>query len=105
MDPKMDASCNATSVHTLEEALHLNEIANSSSLSEAQIIGAIDRLLVYEMMYLEGYACAQTIFSCLYMHYPDKTLDDTFLAPYAFSLLKRCLMIHSTVVTGDIYEV
>jgi hypothetical protein len=105
MDPKMDGSHNASAIHTLEEALQLKEVENSSSLSESQVLGAFDQFLIYEMMWLEGYAATQTIFTCLYMHHPMKTLDDKFLASTGFSLLKRCIFVYSTIVSCDMYEV
>ena len=45
----MDAGVGASKVHTLEEALQLKEIESSSSLSEKQIIGAFDKLLIFEV--------------------------------------------------------
>jgi hypothetical protein len=104
MDVKMDTGVGASDAHTLEEALQLKEISSSSSLSEKQILGAVDKLFIFEMMWLEGYALTQSTYTCLYMHRPDLMFDDAYFAPIGFSLLKRTKLIHNAILAGDVYS-
>lgn len=56
------------------------------------------------MMWLEGHALTQTICTCLYIYRPS-TLDDSYLAPIVFSLLKRCAVAKEVIIPSDVYQV
>lgn len=58
MDPKMDIG--------FGEVRNVSEVVLPTELSDAQVIGIMDQLLVCLMSWLDGHTLPQTVFSCVY---------------------------------------
>jgi hypothetical protein len=99
MDPKMDPGMNAAQVRTLEERLQMNNIPHSSALTIREIVGVMDRLFVFQAMWLDGSPLAHTLFSCLYIHKPEAVLDDLYLSAFIPVFLKQCIVMRQIIET------
>ena len=77
MDPKMDAGMQNDNDVTLESAL--GTALMPLDLSVRQVIYVMDQQVVQEMIWLNGHALAQCIFTCLYLHEEAKHVRDRAL--------------------------
>jgi hypothetical protein len=56
-------------------------------------------------MWLDGHSLAHTLFTCLYLHRPSLTLENTRLYPLLVILLKACSLIRSVILKAEVAEV
>lgn len=104
----MDPGMGAAQVRTLEERLQEKSLPLASALNIKQIIGAMDKLLVFQVshklflfnskaMWLDGSPLGYTLHSCLYLYNPTEVLDDLYFSPWMHLLSKQCIAMRSII--------
>jgi hypothetical protein len=104
MDPKMDSGMGAENVHTLEEAIETKRLPHAQTLTIQQLIGIVDNLFILLSMWLDGYSLAHTLFTCLYLHRPVLTLENTRIYPLIAVLLKTVALIRAVIMKAEVAE-
>ncbi|XP_055607947.1 N-alpha-acetyltransferase 35, NatC auxiliary subunit-like [Uranotaenia lowii] len=105
MDPKMDAGmcCNKEATPlTFQTAVETNCI-KLVNLSAPEAIGIIDAVFSCTVSWLEGHSMAQTVLTCLYLHYPQK-IEDRSLKAFACAILKMLSLIRNFIMWARVYE-
>lgn len=105
MDPKMDSGINHANVKGLEESERLGILPIASELSLENVLFIMDKLLAAEILHFQGYTLIQTLFSCLYLHDPNRVLEgNKALLYFILSLLRRAHIIRESIILADNYE-
>ena len=89
MDPKMDTGYKSQEDMTLEKAEALGLV--SDQLETEVLIGLMDHLLMYYLLWLDGHTIVQTCFSCLYLQDAPRLLKPIpALGSFVDALLVTC---------------
>jgi hypothetical protein len=56
-------------------------------------------------MWLDGHSLTHTLFTCLYLHRPSITTENTRLYTLLITLLKTCALIRDVVMKAEVAEV
>lgn len=105
MDPKMDSGMNFANVKGLADSERLGILPKATDLSLEHIIHIMDKLVAAEILHFQGHTLIQTLFSCLYLHDPERLLSgNETLLYYVLSLLRRIHIIRESIVLADNYE-
>eukprot|EP00927_Polykrikos_kofoidii_P008762 TRINITY_DN13658_c1_g1_i1.p1 TRINITY_DN13658_c1_g1~~TRINITY_DN13658_c1_g1_i1.p1 ORF type:complete len:762 (+),score=131.24 TRINITY_DN13658_c1_g1_i1:52-2286(+) len=103
MDPKMDTGYNSTADMTLERAMGTGII--KQSLPHEELIGILDRLLMYYMLWLEGHTIAQTTFSCLYLQDLERCVKPLpLLGAFVDAFLSACRKARETILRANVFD-
>ncbi|EGC40375.1 hypothetical protein DICPUDRAFT_146727 [Dictyostelium purpureum] len=101
MNPKLDSRASGNHIYTPEQLFQKGEIPEDSTLSNLQILKIIDKLLCYEISWVEGDPLPLTLFSCMYLHIAEQLKNEIF-SLYVNTLLISCESINLIVQRGDI---
>eukprot|EP00913_Durusdinium_trenchii_P028563 g26790.t1 len=71
-DPKMDTGYKSSEDMTMEKAEALGLV--SAEMEPELMVGLMDRLLMYYLLWLDGHTIVQTCYSCLYLQDPPRLL-------------------------------
>ncbi|KOM32991.1 hypothetical protein LR48_Vigan01g254700 [Vigna angularis] len=107
MDPKMDSGI-ACTYYSLDEAIE-NGVApvpvSADKTTDVQcVIDIIDHLLACEATWHKGHSLAQTVYSCLYLLRPERTLPHALLHSYCKVISATCKAILSVVSEARTHE-
>ncbi|WVZ10325.1 hypothetical protein V8G54_014855 [Vigna mungo] len=107
MDPKMDSGI-ACTYYSLDEAIE-NGVApvpvSADKTTDVQcVIDIMDHLLACEATWHKGHSLAQTVYSCLYLLRPERTLSHALLHSYCKVIRATCKAILSVVSEARTHE-
>lgn len=106
MDPKMDAGmlCNRgnTKPYTFDQAVS-SGLIKLDDLTAPEIIGIIDSTFACIVSWLEGHNLAQTVFTNLYLHEPDRIVDKT-LQTFCYAIYKIIQEIRECIFKACVFE-
>ncbi|KAH3756733.1 N-alpha-acetyltransferase 35, NatC auxiliary subunit [Pelomyxa schiedti] len=103
MDAKMDPGFKASTILTYDERIMLGLLPSSSTLTEIEVLGIMDKLLACEVAWYDGQPLTHTVYTCLYLHNIDK-VTHPWLGPYIKLLIKTIDMIRKFVIDAAVYE-
>ncbi|KAN0027711.1 hypothetical protein ACTFIU_010690 [Dictyostelium citrinum] len=101
MNPKLDTRAKGEHFYMPEQLFDKGSIPKDSTLDRKQIIKIIDRLVGLEISWIEGESLPMTLFSCMYLHFPQR-LENQIFSTYVNSLLATCDAINQIVSRGDV---
>ncbi|GBG79261.1 hypothetical protein CBR_g29413 [Chara braunii] len=102
MDPKMDAGMATGGYKTVEEAMTHGEA--QIELTIPQLLDVMDYVLACEATWHNGHSLAQTVFTCLYLHKPERTVSNPLLHAYCRAVRATCVLLRNWVCRAGIPE-
>lgn len=103
MDPKMDTGYKSQEDMTLEKAEALGLV--SDQLETEVLIGLMDHLLMYYLLWLDGHTIVQTCFSCLYLQDAPRLLKPIpALGSFVDALLVTCQNAKDAVNSAGVWD-
>ncbi|KAF7838800.1 N-alpha-acetyltransferase 35, NatC auxiliary subunit [Senna tora] len=107
MDPKMDSGIVCT-YYSLEEAIENGAAPVPISVDKTTdircTIDIMDHLLACEATWHKGHSLAQTVYSCLYLLRPERTLSHALLHAYCKVIHVTCKAVLSVVSDARTHE-
>ncbi|EFA80700.1 hypothetical protein PPL_06284 [Heterostelium album PN500] len=101
MNKKLDTGSDVDRPFTAEMLYDMGEVPRDTSLNTKEIIAIIDRLMSYEIGWIEGNPIAFTLFNCMYLHFPGR-LKNNYLSTYISGLLASSDTLIHIVSRGDV---
>jgi len=98
MDPKMDSGMNSTTPISVDSLLE-----KLTPLTVSELIAVMDELAACEISWVNGHSIGHTLFTCLYLHQPQK-IASPILKAFVDILLKTAQLIRQAIIDADLYE-
>uniref|UniRef100_A0A1B0D5Y7 NAA35-like N-terminal domain-containing protein n=1 Tax=Phlebotomus papatasi TaxID=29031 RepID=A0A1B0D5Y7_PHLPP len=104
MDPKMDAGmcCKKEKPLRFHTAVSNGEL-KLDNLEYRELIGVFDSIYACLVSWLEGHSLAQTLFTCLYMHFPH-AIEEKSLKAFCCSIYKLTDYIRKFITHASVFE-
>ncbi|XP_055689664.1 N-alpha-acetyltransferase 35, NatC auxiliary subunit homolog [Lutzomyia longipalpis] len=104
MDPKMDAgmSCKKEKPLRFHTAVSNGQL-KLDNLEFSELIGVFDSIYACLVSWLEGHSLAQTLFTCLYMHFPH-AIEEKSLKAFCISIYKLTDYIRKIITHASVFE-
>ncbi|GAB0100544.1 N-alpha-acetyltransferase 35, NatC auxiliary subunit homolog [Sergentomyia squamirostris] len=104
MDPKMDAGmcCKKEKPLRFHTAVSTGQL-KLDNLTPAELLGIIDSIYACVVSWLEGHSLAQTLFTCLYMHFPH-AIEEKPLKAFCICVFKVVWYIREFIQHAAVYE-
>ncbi|XP_059614119.1 N-alpha-acetyltransferase 35, NatC auxiliary subunit homolog [Phlebotomus argentipes] len=104
MDPKMDAGmcCKKEKPLRFHTAVSSGQL-KLDNLEYRELIGVFDSIYSCLVSWLEGHSLAQTLFTCLYMHFPH-AIEEKSLKAFCCAIYKLTDYIRKFITHASVFE-
>jgi Mak10 subunit, NatC N(alpha)-terminal acetyltransferase len=89
-------------IKSFEEGVECGAV-KMKDFSAAEYLGLIDRSLSNFILWIQGHCLAQTLFTLVYLHQPQK-LEDDLLKAYCWCLLALTEHVRQIMIDGCVIE-